>query len=138
MVVRPVHTSASSGSYARYAGGNHDGGQAGAVIESIGSYTRHAVGNREGGQAGAIRESSVPYARHTGGNRDGGQAGAVIESALSYARYAVLRFFLDHLLWYNHATRVFVRVTSYLSSLTLRFKIVINAINFNPLDSICQ
>ena len=47
--VRPVRTSESTASDARHTVGNHDGGQAAAIIESIGPYARHAVGNCEGG-----------------------------------------------------------------------------------------
>lgn len=65
MVVRPLRTSTSSGSYAFHAFGNHDGRHAGAVIECTIADVYHAIGNNDRSQFGAALESIIPYAGHT-------------------------------------------------------------------------
>ena len=132
MVVRPVHTGESSDSYALHAVGNHDGGQAGAIIESIGSYARHAVRNREGGQTGAICESSVSYARNTIGKRDGGQAGAAIESTLSYARHVVFCAVTGYFLGNDYCAGIFSRwFFGDFCRVFFRYQIIPDAINLH-------
>ena len=75
--------------YVRYAVGDGDGGEGGAIIESIISNARYAVGDADGGEGGASIESIIFYARYAVGDADGGEGGATRESILSNSYYAI-------------------------------------------------
>ena len=76
-------------SNARYAVGDSDGLEGGAIFERRTSNARYAVADSNRGEGVAIFESIISNARYAVGDSDGLEGGATMESIISNARHAV-------------------------------------------------